>query len=122
MKRRSYKRDARGRFARAVGAHRPRYVRGSFEKHLDVGRAGDHKGVKVGAEFRTPAGRGILVKGIAGYHGRPNRRLDVTPKLDKPNRQLVVTARRNPAASAGSRIRSKSSTAGRRSSAGVKLR
>ncbi|QYB02731.1 hypothetical protein I1A62_36975 [Rhodococcus sp. USK10] len=84
-----------------MGAHRPRYVRGSFEKHLEVGRGGDYKRVKVGAEFRTPAGRGVLVKGVAGYHGRPNRPLDITPTLDKPNRRLVVTAKPN--ASAGTR-------------------
>lgn len=84
------------------------YVKGSFEKHLTVGQGGDYKGVKIGAEFRSPAGRGVLVKGIVGVHGRPDRRVDVTPSLDKAQRKLTVTARANPArrsAAAGTKVR-----------------
>ncbi|MDP0398755.1 hypothetical protein [Tsukamurella strandjordii] len=78
---------------RAVGNA---YVKGSFEKNLHVGTGGSYKGVKAGVEFRSPKGRGVLVKGIAGYHGTPNRRLDVTPSLDKPTRTLTVKVRPNP--------------------------
>ena len=84
------------------------YVKGSFEKHLTVGQGGDYKGVKIGAEFRSPAGRGVLVKGIVGVHGRPDRRLDVTPSLDKAQKRLTVTARPNPTsrkATAGTKVR-----------------
>ncbi|KXO91301.1 hypothetical protein [Tsukamurella pseudospumae] len=134
MSRRSFKRDRQGRFAgagskigsTAKGAKSAAntaaktyskkvgksvgnaYVNGSFEKHLVVGQGGDYKGVKVGAEFRSPAGRGVVVKGIAGYHGKPNRRLDVTPSLDKAQKQLTVTAKPNPArrsAAAGRKVR-----------------
>lgn len=100
MARRKYRRDRIGRFARNAGtkvaANRPRYVGGSFAKNLEVGTGGDYKGVKAGAEFRTPAGRGVLVKGIVGVHGSPERRVDVTPSLDKQARALTVTARPNP--------------------------
>lgn len=84
------------------------YVKGSFEKHLTVGQGGDYKGVKIGAEFRSPAGRGVVAKGIVGYHGKPDRRLDVTPSLDKAQKKLTVTARPNPAsrkATAGTKVR-----------------
>lgn len=129
--RRNYRRDRLGRFAGAgtkvtttakgartvakaaakTGARKvgSTYVNGSFEKNLEIGRGGAYKGVKVGAEFRTPAGRGAVVKGIVGYHGPPNRRLDITPVLDKKQKKLAVTATRNPAAS-------------RRASAGKKLK
>lgn len=131
MTRRSQKRDRLGRFAGAgtkvastakgariaaraatkTGAHKVgrTYVKGSFEKHLAIGQGGEYKGVKVGAEFRTPAGRGAVVKGIAGYHGKPDRRLDITPSLEKSQRKLTVTAKPNPAssrkASAGRKVR-----------------
>ncbi|WP_068380966.1 hypothetical protein [Rhodococcus sp. EPR-157] len=115
MTRRKPKRDSRGRFSRVAGAKvatktatravgrkasakvRQSYVKGSFEKNLEVGQGGAYKGAKVGAEFRTPAGRGALVKGIVGYHGKPDRRLDVTPTLDKPKRELTVRVRPNSA-------------------------
>ncbi|WP_324189087.1 hypothetical protein [Nocardia otitidiscaviarum] len=88
--------------ARKVRASaRGAYVQGSFEKHLAVGQGGDYKGVKVGAEFRTPSGRGLVTKAIVGYHGKPDRRLDVTPKLDKPNRALTVTVKPNPGRKSG---------------------
>ncbi|AFA73689.1 hypothetical protein GPOL_c26680 [Gordonia polyisoprenivorans VH2] len=84
------------------------YVSGSFTKNLEIGQGGDYKGVKVGAEFRTPKGRGALVKGIVGYHGKPDRRVDVTPTLDKPAKKVTVTAKPNPAsksAAAGRKVR-----------------
>lgn len=76
--------------------HRPRYVKGSFTRNLYVGQGGSYKGAKVGAEFRTPGGRGVIVKGIAGYHGKPDRRLDVTPSYNKAARAATVTAKPNP--------------------------
>lgn len=82
------------------------YVEGSFTKHLEVGQGGDYKGVKVGAEFRAPSGRAVMMKGIAGYHGKPDRRLDVTPRLDKSQKKLTVTAKPNPARpNAGKKMR-----------------
>ncbi|MBF6161359.1 hypothetical protein IU438_04785 [Nocardia cyriacigeorgica] len=141
MARRTYKRDSRGRFARVSGVkvgHTVKaarrvasntartgarkvgntYVSGSFEKHLEVGQGGDYKGVKLGAEFRTPSGRGAVTKAIVGYHGKPDRRLDVTPKLDKPNRELTVTVKPNPARKATARdappVASRRRAAGRR--------
>ncbi|MDV8008625.1 hypothetical protein [Rhodococcus sp. IEGM 1318] len=137
MARRSFKRDSKGRFSRVAGAKgaakvatravgrsvtrkvRRSYVKGSFEKHLVVGKGGDYKGAKVGVEFRTPAGRGLLGKAILGYHGRPDRKLDVTPTLDKPNRELTVTVRKNPA---GSKVGSKPKTPPRSASSGTKMR
>lgn len=94
-RRRNIKRDGRGRFARVAGAKvttktvgravarkatkkvRESYVKGSFGKNLEIGQGGNYKGAKVGVEFRTPSGRGALAKGIVGYHGKPDRRLDV---------------------------------------------
>ncbi|MBF6210703.1 hypothetical protein IU487_06525 [Nocardia puris] len=151
MARRTYKRDARGRFARMAGTKvgatataarraarsaaatgarkaassaRGAYVSGSFEKHLEVGQGGDYKGVKLGAEFRTPGGRGVLTKAIVGYHGKPDRQLDVTPKLDKPARTLTVTVKPNPArkASAGSKASKRTSAASPRGAAGRRVR
>jgi hypothetical protein len=66
-KRRTYKRDKRGRFAptgssraknfgRKINRRRPRYVRGSLGKTLRVGRVGpggEYAGVHVGAKLRT---------------------------------------------------------------------
>jgi hypothetical protein len=114
MARRAYKRDRHGRFAKGAGRSAARktaravargtgrrvrrsYVAGSFTRNLDVGQGGSYKGVKVGAEFRTPAGRGVAVKGIVGYQGRPERRLDVTPRLNKTKREFTVTVKKNPA-------------------------
>ncbi|WP_019288712.1 hypothetical protein [Rhodococcus pyridinivorans] len=83
------------------------YVSGSFSKNLVVGQGGEYKGVKVGAEFKTPKGRGVLVKGIVGYSGPPNRRLDITPKLDKAQKKLSVhaTPNSNRRAAAGTKLR-----------------
>ncbi|WP_261380020.1 hypothetical protein [Rhodococcus rhodochrous] len=83
------------------------YVPGSFSKNLVVGEGGEFKGVKVGAEFKTPKGRGVLVKGIVGYHGQPNRRLDITPELNKAQKKLSVHATPNPhrRASAGTKLK-----------------
>ncbi|WP_277371170.1 hypothetical protein [Rhodococcus rhodochrous] len=83
------------------------YVSGSFSKHLVVGQGGEYKGVKVGAEFKTPKGRGVLVKGIVGYSGPPNRRFDITPELNKAQKKLSVHAqpRPNRRASAGTKVR-----------------
>lgn len=66
-KRRTYKRDRRGRFAstgstramrvrRKINSRRPRYVRGSLGKTVRVGRVGpggEYAGVHVGAKLRT---------------------------------------------------------------------
>ena len=66
-KRRTYKRDKRGRFAstgstrvkqigRKINRRRPRYVRGSLGKTLRVGRVGpggEYAGIHVGAKLRT---------------------------------------------------------------------
>lgn len=133
MSARTYRRDNRGRFASAgtkvsatakgvrratkaataTGAKkvatgaRKSYVSGSFTRNLEVGQGGGYKGVKVGAEFRTPSGRGALVKGIVGYHGKPNRRLDITPSLDKSQKRVTVAAKPNPnrRAGAGTKLR-----------------
>ncbi|QQM52603.1 hypothetical protein [Rhodococcus pyridinivorans] len=83
------------------------YVSGSFSKNLVVGRGGEYKGVKVGAEFKTPKGRGVLVKGIVGYSGPPNRRYDITPELNKAQKKLSVHATPNPnrRAAAGTKLK-----------------
>ncbi|WP_236723218.1 hypothetical protein [Prescottella equi] len=132
-RRRRYRRDSQGRFAGAgtkvsttakgartaakaatkTGARKVAtgvsnsYVSGSFTKNLAVGQGGDYKGVKVGAEFKTPKGRGVMVKGIVGVHGKPDRRLDITPTLDKAQKKVTVSAMPNPnrRASAGTRLR-----------------
>jgi hypothetical protein len=66
-KRRTYKRDSRGRFVstgssrarrigRKINRRRPRYVRGSLGHTLRVGRVGpggEYTGVHVGAKLRT---------------------------------------------------------------------
>ncbi|CDZ92136.1 MULTISPECIES: hypothetical protein [Rhodococcus] len=132
-RKRNYRRDRLGRFtgagtkvsASAKGARRAAkaatktgarkvatgaknsYVQGSFSRNLVVGQGGEYKGVKVGAEFTTPKGRGVVVKGIVGYHGKPDRRLDITPSLDVEQKKLSVKARPNPnrRASAGTKIR-----------------
>ncbi|OQQ31016.1 hypothetical protein A6410_05135 [Prescottella equi] len=132
-RRRKYRRDSRGRFAGAgtkvsstakggrtvtkavvrtgakkvAGGVGRSYVAGSFTKNLSVGQGGGYKGMKVGAEFKTPKGRGVVVKGIVGYQGRPDRRLDITPSLDKAQKKVTLSARPNPnrRASAGTRVR-----------------
>lgn len=129
MTRRSQKRDRLGRFAGAgtkvsatakgartaakaaskTGARKVRgsYVHGSFEKNLEIGQGGEYKGVKVGAEFRSPAGRGAVVKGIVGYHAKPDRRLNIQPSLEKAQKKLTVTAQPNVnrRAGAGTKVR-----------------
>jgi hypothetical protein len=66
-KRRSYKRDRRGRFAstgstrvkrvgRKIKRRRPRYVAGSLGQTIRVGRVGpggEYAGVHIGGKFRT---------------------------------------------------------------------
>ena len=66
-KRRTYKRDKRGRFAstgssrakragRKIKSRRPHYVRGSVGKTVRVGRVGpggEYAGIHVGAKLRT---------------------------------------------------------------------
>ena len=66
-KRRTYKRDRRGRFAstdstrvkrirRKINRRHPRYVRGSLSKTVRVGRVGpggEYAGIHVGAKLRT---------------------------------------------------------------------
>lgn len=77
-KRRSYKRDRRGRFAstgstrvkrirRKINRQRPRYVRGSLGKTLRVGRVGpggEYAGVHVGAKLHTKR-RGDYYVGVS---------------------------------------------------------
>ena len=77
-KRRTYKRDKRGRFAptgtsrtrpigRKINRRRPRYVRGSLGHTLRVGRVGpggEYAGVHVGAKLRTKR-RGEYYVGIS---------------------------------------------------------
>ncbi len=73
-KRRTYKRDRRGRFAstgstrvkrirRKINRRRPRYVRGSLGKTLRVGRVGPG-GEYVGAKLRTKR-RGEYYVGVS---------------------------------------------------------
>lgn len=141
---RNYRRDAFGRFANvgsttkvatksvAKGAARrarQSYVKGSFTKNLEVGRGGDFAGIKAGVELKTPAGRGVLVKGIVGYHGKPDRRVVVTPSLDTSTKTLKVSAKPNPArlSARSSGVRATRGSAGRAtpspaSSAGRKVR
>jgi hypothetical protein len=78
-KRRTYKRDKRGRFASAGGSRalrvgrkisrrRPRYVRGSVGKTVRVGRVGPgggYAGVHVGAKFRSPKRRHEYYVGVS---------------------------------------------------------
>jgi hypothetical protein len=77
-KRRTYKRDRRGRFTstgntrvmlirRKVNRRRPRYVRGSLGKTMRVGRVGpggEYAGVHVGAKLRTKR-RGEYYVGVS---------------------------------------------------------
>jgi hypothetical protein len=77
-KRRTYKRDRRGRFAstgstrvkrirRKINRRRPRYVRGSLGKTLRVGRVSpgdEYAGVHVGAKLRTKR-RGEYYVGVS---------------------------------------------------------
>ena len=69
-KRRTYKRDRRGRFAstgssrarrigRKINRRRPRYVRGSVAKTVRVGRVGpggEYAGIHVGAQLEVVPG------------------------------------------------------------------
>ena len=74
-KRRTYKRDKRGRFAptgtsrtrrigRKINRRRPRYVRGSLGHTLRVGPGGEYAGVHVGAKLRTKR-RGEYYVGVS---------------------------------------------------------
>jgi hypothetical protein len=77
-RRRTYKRDRRGRFAaagtsrvkragRRLRNRRPRYVRGSLGKTLRVGRVGpggEYAGVHIGAKLRTKR-RGDYYVGVS---------------------------------------------------------
>jgi hypothetical protein len=77
-KRRTYKRDKRGRFAptgssrvknfgHKINRRRPRYVRGSLGETLRVGRVGpggEYAGVHVGAKLRTKR-RGEYYVGVS---------------------------------------------------------
>lgn len=98
---RAIKRDKLGRFAGVSGTKvatsRPRYVAGSFQRNLDVGQVGSFKRVKAGAEFRTPGGRAVRVAGSIGYHGKSDRRFDVTPSYDKKAKALAISVRPNSA-------------------------
>lgn len=78
-KRRSYKRDRRGRFASAGGSRvkrvrrkfnsrRPRYVRGSAGSTVRVGRVGPgggYAGIHVGARLRGLKGGGEYYVGVS---------------------------------------------------------
>lgn len=77
-KRRTYKRDRRGRFAsagtsrarrvgRKINRRRPRYVRGSLGQTVRIGRVGpggEYVGVHVGAKLRTKR-RGEYYVGVS---------------------------------------------------------
>ncbi|WP_157117101.1 hypothetical protein [Nocardia vaccinii] len=78
----------------------------------------------MGAEFRAPGGRGLLTNAIVGYHGKPDRRLDVTPKLDKSSRMLTLTVKPSPARSspAGTKATKASAVASSADAAGRKKR
>lgn len=79
-KRRTYKRDRRGRFAstgstrvkrigRRINRRRPRYVRGSLGHTLrvgSVGPGGEYAGVHVGVKLRTRRGGDYYVGASAG--------------------------------------------------------
>lgn len=58
----------------ALGRFVPSYVGGSALRNTAVGRGGTYVGIKSGAEFVYPSGRGVLVKGIVGYKGSTARR------------------------------------------------
>ena len=78
-KRRTYKRDKRGRFAstgssrvkrvgRKINRRRPRYVRGSMGKTVRVGRAGpggEYAGIHVGAQLRSRKRRTEYYVGVS---------------------------------------------------------
>ena len=79
-KRRTYKRDARGRFAgtgttrikrvgRKINRRRPRYVRGSVGTTVRVGRVGpggEYAGIHVGAQLRRRKRRTATREVLAG--------------------------------------------------------
>jgi hypothetical protein len=78
-KRRTYKRDRRGRFAstgrtrvrrigRKISRRRPRYVRGSIGKTVRVGRVGpggEYTGIHVGAQLRSRKRRAEYYVGVS---------------------------------------------------------
>jgi hypothetical protein len=78
-KRRTYKRDKRGRFAstgttrvklvsRKINRRRPRYVRGSMGRTVRVGRVdpgGEYAGFHVGAQLRSRKRRAEYYVGVS---------------------------------------------------------
>lgn len=73
------------------------YQRGSFTDELHVGNlSGGYKGASVGARYRTPKGRGLVVRASVGYSGPANKRLDITPGYDKAGRKITVSAKPGP--------------------------
>jgi hypothetical protein len=129
MSRRNQKRDRLGRFAGAgtkvsatakgartaaktaskTGAKKVKgsYVHGSFEKNLEIGPEGSLRSVQVGADFRSPKGRAARVRASVGYQGKPDRRLNIEPSLEKSQKKLTVTAQPNVnrRAGAGTKVR-----------------
>ncbi|WP_223257896.1 hypothetical protein [Rhodococcus sp. ARP2] len=83
------------------------YVPGSFSQNIAVGQSGEYKRIRVGAEFKTPKGRGVVVKGVVGFHGKPNRRFDIKPSLDVQQKKLTFTSKPNPSrgAAAGTKLK-----------------
>ncbi|MFC9790857.1 hypothetical protein [Rhodococcus sp. NPDC127528] len=91
-RRKSYKRDALGRFAETAGGPlagaaagaavggllgsktaRKRLVAGSIPRESFIGTTKDGKwtGAKIGARYQAPGGREVLVKGIVGVSRKP---------------------------------------------------
>lgn len=70
----------------ALGRFRPKLVAGSVARNTAVGRGGEYIGIKTGAEFVYPSGRGVLVKGIVGVKGRTARK--APPAGGKPGRKV----------------------------------
>jgi hypothetical protein len=85
-KRRTYKRDKRGRFAptgstrvrriaRKVNRRRPHYVRGSLGKTVRIGRVGpggEYTGVHVGAQLRSRKRRAEYYVGVSAGRKIPS--------------------------------------------------
>lgn len=89
------------------------YVPGSGSTHLTIGERDGFKQIRVGGDLRLKAGRAARVAAEVGYRGKPDRRLDVKPVLNKPTKTLTVTVIQNPARSSSS-ASAKRATAGSR--------
>ncbi|WP_019744566.1 hypothetical protein [Rhodococcus erythropolis] len=151
---RNFKRDARGRFARSGGsiagaaagaaiggalgskAMRKRYVSGSLQDHSRIGTSADGKftGAKVGAVYRVPGGRQILVKGSIAVSQKPNAKTKVRVSSDlknrtgsvkvtqsKPSKPRASTKSAGSKVSTGAKGRARRATSARGSSSGRKV-